>query len=399
MKNRFSAVLGALGIALTASAQATTIDLTGLGFVQYGDAQSYSLPIANYQYSFQTNNGPFAIPSTPGHISDLIVLATGSSGTQVVQNYSGMDNAYSTPSGASGSTFFSANASTSQGFLGAVSFNGANTWDASLSAMKSFLNGEQMVVFFNNNQVNSGGTALESLAAWSRVWITDNSGNVVANSTFEFTNKASPYNLVTLGGGGTFMGNVTTYSASGSGPGSPANTDPFNGTDFVLSGGSICVATGPSLPAPVPVQCGLTLAQVQAIPGLLGATAISAPINHNLGADHAAYALVFPELNALMAALFNLNDTLLADYTLHVDIRLGCQDNTANWMQCGIFNGWGDGLNNGYEQIFIGTATLGQCPRTDPQCNPTIPEPGSLALAGIALAVLWEIARRRRRIE
>lgn len=396
MKPLSSAILGALGAMLTLSAQAATVDLTGLGFVQYGDAQSYSLPIANYQYGFNTNNGPFAIPSTPGQISDLVVLATGSSGQPVVNNFSGMDNAYATPSGVSGSTWFSANGTTYQGTLGTVANNGANTWDSSLSALKSFLGGQQMVVFFNNNQVNSGDTSLQSLAAWSRIWITDNGGNVVSNSTFEFTNRASPYNLVTQGGGGTFLGAVTTYTAPGSGAGDPTHTNPTgaapNGTDYVLSGGSICVVTGPALPVPVPAPCGSN-------PADFGGTTISSAINHNLGADHAAYALLFPELNALLNGLFSLNDSLLADYTMHVDIRLGCQDSTANWMQCGIFNGWGDSLNNGYEQIFLGTALVGQCPPTNPQCNPTIPEPGSLALAGVGLAVLAEVIRRRRQLK
>jgi len=393
-------IIAALLAGASVSASAADIDLTGLGYVQYGDAQSYSLPIANYQFGFQTNTGPYAIDSTPGQISSLTVLGTGSEGQPITTNFDGMDNAYSTPSGPndgdSSVPFFYPNLVTYRGTEGTVANNVDTTWDTSLAALQTFLDGEQMVVFFNNNQVNSGGTSLQSLAAWSRVWITDGSNNVVAGSTFEFTNMDGAYNLVSQGGGGVFLGDVTTYTAAGSGAGDPSSFDGNGATDFVLSGGQLCVATGGVLPVPVPVPCGSDPADV-------GGDTISAAINHNLGADHAAYAILFPELNALLESLF-ASGADLTNYTLHADVRLGCDavnvdlasgnepppgfdygtTQEPNWMDCGVYNGWGSALNNGYEQIFIGTAIV-----------PFVPEPGSLALLALGLISLGAIARRR----
>lgn len=391
-------IIAALLAGASVSASAATIDLTGLGYVQYGDAQSYSLPIANYQVTGQEvcQNCTYSIDSTPGAIQDLTVLGTGSDGQPVVTNTDGMDNAYATPSGISGETFFYPNLVTYQGTEGTVANNVDTTWDTSLAALQTFLDGEQMVVFFNNNQVNSGDTSLQSLASWARVWITDDANNVVAGSTFEFTNMDGTYNLVSLGGGGVFLGDVTTYTASGSGPGDPSSFDGNGSTDYVLSGGQLCVATGGALTIPVPVPCGSD-------PTLVGGDTISAAINHNLGADHAAYALLFPELNALLESLFASGEDL-ANYTLHADIRLGCDalgvdlasgqepppgfdygtTEEPNWMDCGVYNGWGSALNNGFEQIFIGTAIV-----------PFVPEPGSLALLALGLISLGAIARRR----
>lgn len=400
-------IVAALTLGTSLSAGAADINLDGLGFVQYGDAQSYSLPVANYQItgSVNCNNCFYSIDSTPGAIQDLTVLGTGSEGQPVTTNTDGMDNAYSTPSGVGGETFFYPNLATYRGTEGTVANNVDTTWDTSLAALQTFLDGEQMVVFFNNNQVNSTDTSDQSLAAWARVWITDAAGNVIDGSTFEFTNMDGSYNLVSQGGGGQFLGDVTTYTATGDGPGDPSSFDLNGDTDYVLSGGQLCVATGGILPVPVPVPCGSD-------PTLIGGTTISSAINHNLGADHVAYAILFPELNALLEALFG-SGTDLTNYTLHADIRLGCEAlNTqattqgqpgfeygstleGNWMECGIANDWGDALNNGYEQIFIGTATVQACPAEDPICNP-VPEPNILALVAIGLLSLGAMASRRR---
>ncbi|MCZ4313883.1 PEP-CTERM sorting domain-containing protein [Comamonadaceae bacterium G21597-S1] len=379
MKRVIGAILSAaFGLASHAG---PLVNLTGLGYVQYGDALSYSMPVANYQFGYNTNNGPFAIPSTPGQISSLTVLGTGSNGGPVTTNFDGMDRAYDTPSGVSGATYFYADPSNSRGTDGTVANNGANTWDTSLLALRSFLAGEQMAVFFNNNQVNSGDASNQNLAAWARVWITDAAGANVG-SAYELSNMGGAYNLVSQGGGGVFLGDPTAYDA-GFGAGNPTNTA-AGSTDFVLAGGAICVETGPALPVPVPVPCG-------SAPASPGGT-VSSAINHNLGADHVAYTILFPELNAALGGLFaGLTDAELASHTMHVDVRLGCRnttDPTLNpWMSCDLANGFGTALNNGYEQFFIGAAVI--CPPTDPTCAPPqVPEPGSLALFSLALATL-----------
>lgn len=374
-----------LALIFATHGRAAEIDLTGIGYVTYGDAQSYSLPIANLQQGYDAQTGPFTIASSPGQISDLVVLASGTNNGPLVQNFDGMDRAYETPEGVSGETFFYGNELTYRGTDGTVANNLIDTWDSSVSAMNDFLAGEDMVFFFNNNQVNSGGTSLQSLAAWMRIWVTDDLGNVLDNSTFELSNQDSPYNLVSQGGGGEFLGDVD-YVAPGAGSGDPSSFDGLNDeTDFVLSGGQICVATVASTSVPIPVAC-------DAEPGdMLNGEPIlevSAAINHNLGANNAAYAVVFPELNALLASL----DGILNEdsYTMHVDLRLGCdalavdgndygETELENWMDCGTYNLFGTELNNGYEQLFLGRAIT---------TTTTVPEPMPLALLGLGLLLL-----------
>ncbi len=361
-----------LAASVNAAFAAPMVDLNGVGYVLYGDAQSYSLPAAIEEKCGGVAAGcQYSVDSTPGAIKDLVVVATGANGAPVNTNNTNQDNAYQTPSGVSGSIFFRPSTGTeySTPTNGTVNNNLANAWDSSLSAMKSFLAGNQMVFFFNNNQTNSGGEATQSLAAWAQVWITDASNNIVGD-VYQLTNRNAPYKLFTEGGGGVPLGDPTTYTNTAIGnPDAGDNDD----TDYVLSGGAICYKAG------LPISCS--------DPG-----GYDVKLPHNLGADHAAYAVLFPELNARLASLFgSISDAGLAAYTLHVDVRLGCDPSITGAAIDTICTGndptvpYGRSLNNGYEQLFIGSATP----------PVIIPEPSSLALAGLAFGVLgWRLRRR-----
>ncbi len=368
-------------------------DLTGIGYVQYGDAQSYSLPIACIQVNQAYNGCDFNVGSTPGLIKDLVVLATGSSGAPVNTNFAGMDNAYSTPTGVRGSNFFQTGGldfpvggaveypSADPGQVSAFTGDRSNSWDTTIGALNTFLQGDSPVFFFNNNQTKSDGTASESLAAWAQITLRDSLGNLISwtnpltglveDAIFDFTNNNKPYNLVSQGGGGTFLGNVGGYTSDGSGPDGNTNDN----TDYVLSGGAICVAGGP---VPVPVPCGS--------PGA------SAPIDHNLGADHAAYAIIFPELNLLLAQLISAE---MFDFVMSVDFRFGCDPllfgtNKDAEICTGALSGHGKNLNNGYEQLFL--ARVSAVPPPPP---PGVANPGSLALMAGGLLMLGGMLRRR----
>jgi hypothetical protein len=384
---------------LASTSYAAVGDLSLIPYVSYGDGQSFSLPIAE-AFCGANVGGAFAgvdcttyrVPSTPGHIQDLVVIATGAEGKQVTTNFTGMDNAYSTPSGVSGSINFTPvsntdGVGTSRGSQGTILNNGLTTWDSTLAALQTFLAGDNPVFFFNNNQTNSGSTADQNLAAWARLSITDGSNTLIdldlttpgIQTSLAFTNRTpitgpssclggtgapSPYAVVPLGGGcpsAVDPNNVFKFIDAGAPPVVGTNA----ATDYVLSGGQVCLNA-----SFVPVVCG-------------SPTQAFGPFNHNLGADTVAYAIIFPELNAVLAALFGNGALNLANYTFHLDLRLGCDlTSDPNNPIC-----TGRSLNNGFEQLFLGTlegVTTGT------------PEPGTLALLGGILGI-WAVSRRVRR--
>ena len=355
---KIRALAGSLALAMAVAAPASAfagLDLTGVGYYTYGNTNSYSLPLTALAYSQLTGGAvgpgpgnPFYINSTPGAIKDTIVIYTGSNGTDVTTNVAGFDDAYGVPNGKTnpyasmGQTIGVATPTPKAG----ITNNLSNTWDASVDALKSFLGTGTAIFLFNNNDTNAD----QTLAIWARLWITDGTGALAAGTrSLYLSNHGQAYSSGTLGGsaGGVENGDATAFLGGEA-------TDPLTGTtaatDFVRSGGNV---TDP----------------------LFG------PVKHNLGANQVAYAGVLPLLNQYLNTLSG------AEYTVHLDLRMGCQQvgtgkNAApfSWDTCDNVS-----IDNGYEQLFLVSSESTLI---------NVPEPGSLALVGLALAGL-ALSRRR----
>ena len=330
----------ALGAGVAGNAQAS-LDLSTASHVTYGDANSYALQVDGVIAGSTGPGSLYYVSSTPGAIKDLIVVATGASGAPVNTNVAGMDNALSTPSGASGGNFFS------------------GVWNSTLAAFTGFLGGENPLFFFNNNQVNSGAATNQNLAVWAEVSLT---GTGQTTKYFDFTNRNSPYALFTEGGGGVFNGIAGTGSTTS---GAPPLAGTNLATDYVLSGGAICLTA-----AKIPISCSNPLA-------------VGGAINNNLGANQAAYAIDAPALDAFLTSWSTGGFAGFTD--IHVDLRFGCDPSTIGGGTAGVGNCIGRDANNGYEQLFIGTG------RSVVQ----VPEPGILGLLALGMLGLTATLRRK----
>ena len=343
-------VTAALAAGMAGTAQAALV-LSGASYVTYDDANSYALQVDGVIAGSTGPGSLFYVNSTPGAIKDLIVVATGAAGGPVNTNVAGMDNALPTPSGVSGSNYFS------------------GIWNSTLAAFTGFLGTENPLFFFNNNQVNSGAATNQEIAVWAQVSLTGAGQNT---QYLTFSNGGGKYLLFTEGGGGLFNGVAGGFSSGGVNATAASLPDPLAGTnaatDYVLSGGAICLTA-----AKIPVSCSNPLA-------------VGGAINNNLGANQAAYALDAPALDAFLTSY---RAGGFAGYTdIHVELRFGCDPDTfgTSGGTAGVGSCVGRDANNGFEQLFIGTSTSVK----------QVPEPGILGLLALGLMGLAATTRRRK---
>ncbi|MFN3750175.1 MAG: PEP-CTERM sorting domain-containing protein [Thiobacillus sp.] len=337
--------------------------LPNTGYFQYGDAQSYSMPILNYVATGSatpTQGDPYYVPSGPGQIMDCVVIATGTNNGPVNSNFPGMDDAYRTPDGNGSLPYFSTtdvyygpgNSTSPDAPSGPAVGDSNSTWDSTLAALTTYLNGGMPVFMFNNNQVNSGASTNQELFVWAQISIVDLQGQ---RQTLYYDFNAMPG----TNHGGIPNGDVTTYTSAGAPTGNypvgPNTGDP-NLDDFVRSGGAVCILAGNIVPCGTP-----------------GATTI----NHNLGADRATYAVIFPELNDQLYRLEAMGYDLF-----RFDFRMGCNPQFFTDPNACV----GQSLNNGYEQLFL----LSSAPPVN------VPEPATIGLLGLGLLGLG-LARRCRK--
>ncbi|HSG22411.1 MAG TPA: hypothetical protein VLA64_05575, partial [Azonexus sp.] len=304
---------GVIASLFAGGAHAELLDLTGQGYYTYGNTNSYSLPILAYQYDLQNGGGtgpgnPYYVVSTPGAIQDLVVIYTGSSGQGVTTNTAGFEDAYQTPSGSTAPFATTTNASMvaptgteSKGIATIYS----TTWDANVSSLVSFLGGGDPLFLFNNNDTNQD----QHLAIWAKLWLTGPDGGDLGTDPDVYNNRylyLSNTNAV-YGQGGIPLGDATTYNPGNVNPA----VNPLTGqTDYVLSGGNICVSK--------------TNGAVVDLAECSGANKNNFDlINHNLGANQAAYAGSLPLLNQWLAALKASGEDLSL-YSLHMQLNLGC---------------------------------------------------------------------------
>lgn len=335
------------------SAAAATVDLTGKPFMAFGDVQSYSLPTSGLE-----------VLSGPGQIALFTKLGLGANG-QLGNSMPDMDDAFDTPQANNIAGFRMSPSNEPGGPAAQGAWDRVGWWDSKLSAIhdKLDLARNSMVFFFANNE--TGGTGTDDLAAWARLELTRiSSGKSLG--LFELTNDfdhdgIAPYGTLP-GGGGIPMGDVTKFTSKGEAPVL---------ADFVDSGGKVCVDA-----ANIPVDCA-------------SPTAVKS-YEHNLGGDRAAYALVLPELDELIASLITAGDDL-SDFAIHVEYRLGCGPDAAfPTIQQGrrTLCDPSYALNGGDEKVFIGTQA-----RFIPDEEEKVPEPTSILL--LAEGLLAAAAVRR----
>ena len=281
--------------------------------------------------SAPNGNDPWYVSSTPGTIKDFIVIGVNANG-QASTNVSGVDNAYNTPSANNGgASTFSTLSSDPANGPGT---GDGNSWQASLSVLKDQFAGSKFVGFFAFNETGGTGGARDLLNGGPDLlaW--------AKLTLVDLQNTASNKSYYLQPTGST-LNNNPLASALPPSTASDGQTGPW-----AYVHGSICMS-------------GTTFT---GFPNANGVCAIGSPkAQTNTGQNNASFAIYNEDLDNEIHKANTNYDLLQIDWEL------------------AYINGGGE------------TAWIQPFGRYEEQ----VPEPGSLALIGIALAGLG-FARKRK---
>jgi len=211
-------------------------------------------------------------------------------------------------------------------------------WDADISALRTELNGDDMVFLFNNNETGGDGDLLgRDLQVWAKVTLHSLDGA----SSIEFV----------------LSGNNVIAPALQS-----------DAQDFILETNDILPTTEDLW---AHVHSDVCVSQDAATLGavFLGNCSSSGftsgkNVDQSLGVDEAGFAAFNQELSDLINGTHA--DSALYD-VLTIDLRFAY-------------------LNDGGDTLWIAGADIdNECPNTDPRCNPDIPTPATVFLFGAGL--------------
>jgi hypothetical protein len=353
-----TAFIALLGLSGLPQAQAITLPSGSCGFagscLTYGDFNVYSLAFLNVQagYGAPSGNDPYSVQSSPGQISDGVVFGTGATGTGLYENFSGMNDAYETPSGgdvsfSTGGTS-SATAVNSGSSVGLEPISNPNgTWNADISALHNFLldptglgPGGDFTPYFNLNETKSGADTLAGidLLIWVHMFVDNGLASTDAgylHKDFYLWGNPMGTGNPAFNPAGPDANNLNNLAAD------QTNYD----KQWAYVHGTICAdnATGTVL------GFGPCTAVQKAAGG--------SDIDQNLGANNAAFAVYNKELNDIIKGGPSLYSAF------HMEWRMSAED-------------------NGFEQGFLANnTTLSDIPPPPPP----VPEPFTLALLGLGL--------------